>query len=133
MWDSFKKLVGLNGKKVCKLCLQGASAPNCARAETSHLCMQVNVIVVGLDNSGKTTIIERLKVSGQCAYVHKGLACSVHPHQYKPCIYSVKNLCFPNNTAKSRASLRSGSDCGLHCGSGQERVSILFVQLQTLG
>lgn len=28
------------------------------------MLLQVNVIVVGLDNSGKTTIIERLKVRG---------------------------------------------------------------------
>ena len=33
-----------------------------------HTCTrtQVNVIVVGLDNSGKTTIIERLKVRARC-------------------------------------------------------------------
>jgi len=48
------------------------------RVNASHRCaymLQVNIIVVGLDNAGKTTIIERLKVCKHAVPMH-GLACT---------------------------------------------------------
>lgn len=60
--------------------------------------LQVNVIVVGLDNSGKTTIIERLKVgmcAGVCACMHACLHAANMPVQaYMPHEQS-KCTCLP--------------------------------------
>jgi hypothetical protein len=96
LWEKFLIWLGLLGKKVGKgtsLCIgcpfsySGADA-DCG-TKCGHACLlsqhplataephpattlsQVNVLVVGLDNSGKTTTIERLKVrDGRGLYSH---------------------------------------------------------------
>lgn len=66
-FDKLLSIFGVSGKKVCTqmpgLALHHHPLGHQSEVYPVYPCTQVNVIVVGLDNSGKTTIIERLKVS----------------------------------------------------------------------
>jgi ribosome biogenesis GTPase A len=93
-------LLGLNGQKVGDYktlslaqqyrCSSTAVQQDNGVQQPSHdtaLALQVNVLVVGLDNSGKTTTIERLKVSSSsdictCTFVSKGFLLSFKPRMH---------------------------------------------------
>jgi len=69
----------LAGGAGCETCNVQETVPEtcgCAHVPRSAECvrwrgrLQVNVLIVGLDNSGKTTIIEKLKVRAQFPTIH---------------------------------------------------------------
>ncbi len=83
LFDKFLSWIGISGKKVSTWLFRVAALDEPGTLqEAQHVCgvtwmargdkrkarharlAQVNILVVGLDNSGKTTIIERLKVRG---------------------------------------------------------------------
>lgn len=72
-------------------------------SDVVRLCMprQVNVLVVGLDNSGKTTIIERLKV---CEATGWGF-CAWRPYPL---------LAFPGNWTRSLRVKDRGVRASMH-------------------
>ncbi len=64
LWQHMLDVLGVNSKKVCDHkpgVVWLLAPPNFATHLTSRM-LQVCVLVVGLDNGGKSTIVNRLKV-----------------------------------------------------------------------
>ena len=68
LWQNFLDAFGLGGRKVSR---NVSVATAHVRASVSQFQLQLNVVIVGLDNSGKSTILEHLKVrTTGCACIH---------------------------------------------------------------
>lgn len=82
--------------------------------------LQVNVLVVGLDNSGKTTTIERLKVSQRLAV---WLVLPADAHMVSPSRLGAMR-CMSCLAAQKQAGGGRGPHSWLQCGRIPERVGV---------
>ena len=73
LWQTLLDAFGLGGRKVS----QTSSVAKACRNHIVPICLQLNVLIVGLDNSGKSTILEHLKVRFQWCACTRG---TIHPH-----------------------------------------------------